>query len=132
MSTELFDEMKRSAIEGEKDPLLVYAELKEIEAGLKQALDEVFEVAIEESEKYEKSFDLKGWKFERRNGKVNYSFKHIPQWVDLKSKVDHFEEISKQALKMNGKIQTATKDGEEIPLPRVTYSKDSLIVKKIE
>jgi hypothetical protein len=117
-------------LEGNIDALQTYGELKELETVLKLALEQVYEVAISEAEKEDKTFQHAGFRFERRNGATRYSFKHIPQWNDLTNQVRDFEATCKAALKVQGKIQTATNDGEEVPLPIVTVSKDSLIVKR--
>lgn len=116
--------------EGNADALTVYGELKDIETYLKQAISQVFDVAIDEAEKEDKTFQHAGFKFERRAGATRYSFKHIPQWNVLNNELKAYESELKSALKMQGKIQMADNDGEELVLPTVTVSKDSLIVKR--
>lgn len=127
----MFEDIKNNVLNGNQDPLVAYAELKDIERELKSTIDEVYEAAIIEAKKEDKTFQLMGYKFEVRNGKTSYSFKHIQKWNDLNDQRKEFEEICKTALKMGNKIQMANEDGEAIDLPTVTYSKDSLIVKKV-
>ncbi len=115
--------------DGTKDALQAYGELKDLETILKQAVQEVYEIAVGEASKYEKTFHHLGFKFELRNGATRYSFKHIPEWNNLNEQVKDFEATSKAALKMQGKIQMASNEGEDIALPIVTVSKDSLIVR---
>ena len=115
---------------GNADALTAYAELKELDTYLKQAISQVFDVALDEAEKENKTFQHAGFKFERRAGAPKYSFKHIPQWNELNQKVKDYESDLKAALKMKGKIQMADDNGEELVLPTVTVSKDSLIVKR--
>jgi len=132
-SSNLFLELREKAINGEMSPLVAYGQAKQMKSENDAALAEIEALALEESELYEKSFEIQGFKFERRNGATRYSFKHIPQWNDLQKSVKDFEEMSKQALRAGAnKMQVADENGEEVPLPIVTHSKDSLIVKAIK
>ena len=132
-SGNLFLELREQAVNGEIDPLIAYGQAKQMKSENDAALAEIEALALDEASKYEKSFEMHGFKFERRNGATRYSFKHIPQWNELTKEVKNFESKSKQALKaMESGIQTADENGEEIPLPEVTHSKDSLVVKPIK
>lgn len=132
-SGNLFLELREQAINGEIDPLIAYGQAKQMKSENDAALAEIEALALDEASKYEKTFELHGFKFERRNGATRYSFKHIPKWNELTKSVKEFESKSKQALKASESgIQTADENGEEIPLPEVTHSKDSLVVKPIK
>ena len=125
-----FKDISEKAIEGHTDPLIAYAELKAYKMELEQAIKDLEPLAIEESEKYGKSFELHGIKFERRNGATRYDFKHIEEWQNMNTEIKNFEKRCKQALsssKYGGSCIDA--NGEEMPLPKVNYSKDSLIIK---
>ena len=88
--------------------------------------------AQEEANLYaEKTFEESGFTFEKRNGSTRYSFSHIPRIAELKNEIKEIEAKSKQAfISVQKGILVADKDGLEIELPKVTYTKDSLIVKK--
>ncbi len=132
-SSNYFLELREKAVNGEMSPLVAYGQAKQMKAENDAALAEIEALALEEAELYEKNFELQGFKFERRNGATRYSFKHIPQWNELQQSVKDFEAMSKQALKAGAnRMQVADENGEEIPLPKVTHSKDSLIVKPVK
>ena len=125
-----FNDIANNVIQGITDPLIAYAELKELKREIDQAIKDVEPIALEESEKYGKSFELHGIKFERRNGATRYDFKHIEQWQMMHQDLKKFEMQSKQALAaMKNGANYIDEHGEQIPVPKVTYSKDSLITK---
>ena len=125
-----FKEIADKAIEGHVDPLIAYAELKAYKQEIEEALKELEPIALEESEKYGKSFELHGIKFERRNGATRYDFKHIEKWQNLNTQLKNFEKTSKQALAASKQgAYYVDADGEPVQCPRVMYNKDSLVVK---
>ena len=130
MKTSHFNDIANNVIQGMTDPLIAYAELKELKREIDQAIKDVEPIALEESEKYGKSFELHGIKFERRNGATRYDFKHIEQWQMMHQDLKKFEMQSKQALAaMKNGANYIDEHGEQIPVPKVTYLKDSLITK---
>ena len=125
-----FKDIAEKAIEGHTDPLIAYAELKAYKMELDQAIKDLEPVAIDESEKYGKSFELHGIKFERRNGATRYDFKHIEEWQKMNTEIKNCEKSSKQALSaLKNGFNYIDGNGEEIPLPKVTYNKDTLLIK---
>jgi hypothetical protein len=115
--------------EGMSDPLEIYAYLKDLEKHLKISIDNVKEHALTEAEKFEdKTFEHLGLNFELRNGKSTYKFDHIDLWKDKKAELKRLEDIAKASLK-NGSVAIDSDTGEEIPPAKVSFSKDSLIVK---
>lgn len=117
---------------GNKRALSVYANFKRCKDLFDQASKQIETLAHNEASEYpEKTFLENGFEFEKRNGSTRYSYSHIPEVLDLKKKIKVIEEKSKQAFisKQKG-ILVADENGEEILLPKVTYTKDSLIVKK--
>ena len=125
-----FKEIAEQAIQGATDPLIAFAELKGYKMEIDEAIKLLEPVALDESEKYGKSFELHGIKFERRNGATRYDFKHLDQWQQLNTALKSFEKNSKHSLtasKFGGNY--IDEHGEEIPVPHVTFNKDSLIVK---
>ena len=116
--------------EGNQDALIAYAELKAAEKSLKAALAELEPLALEEAAKYGKTFELYGHKFEQRNGAIRYTFSHLPQWQAADNAKKLIEQQSKQALKaMETGNTIIDADGCIVEPPKVSYSKDSLIVK---
>ena len=130
MTTSHFNDITNNVIQGMTDPLIAYAELKEYKRDIDQAIKDIEPIALEESEKYGKSFELHGIKFERRNGSTRYDFKHIEQWQMMHQELKNFEMQSKQALAaMKHGANYIDENGEQIPVPKITYTKDSLITK---
>lgn len=127
-----FKEAVQQVIDGNADPLEVYAainlELKELENCKKQIED----YAKEEAEKHGNKFEYKGYKFELRQGGRSYSFKNIKAWSDKQKEIKEIEERYKAAFSSYEKgLMTADENGEEMELPEVTYRSNSLIIKKL-
>lgn len=120
---------------GNRSPLegfaLIKTTLKECEAALK----EIEAAAIEEARQYgQKSFQFSGFEFQRSEGRRLFDFKTSPAWNKKKAELTHLEERMKAAWNMSQKIGggiASMESGEEIELPAVTYSKESLSVKAI-
>ena len=119
------------AEEGNINPLNVYAIFKQSKILIDEAIAQVEPLAQREAEMYsEKSFEQSGFTFEKRNGATRYSFNHIPEITELKKQLKFAEAKYKHAYLSKQKgLLTASEDGEEMIMPKVTYSKDSLIVK---
>ena len=120
--------------EGNISALDVYAIFKQSKDLIDEAIKQVEVSAQREAEMYsEKTFSQSGFVFEKRNGATRYSFNHIPEIAKLKQDLKFAETKYKHAFLSKQKgLLTASEDGEEIILPKVSYSKDSLIVKKFE
>ena len=130
MNNSHFNDITNNVLQGMTDPLMAYAELKEYKRAIDEAIKQIEPIALEESEKYGKSFELHGIKFERRNGATRYDFKHIEQWQMMHQELKRFELQCKQALNaMKYNANYIDENGEQIPVPKVTYTKDSLITK---
>ena len=130
----LIEEMVQDVKQGVESALPVYARLKELEQLIKQSQADIYEQAIEEAGQYgEKSFETKGYRFEVRNGRKTYHFDHIPEWVEAKNFMKEQEARFKDSASLYDKGQTLVDDntGEQIPAATVTYSKDSIISKRV-
>ena len=129
-----YAQLVQDVLDGNESGLKALAILKELDKDVKEMIKQVEPVAIEEAAKYaEKSFEFQEWKFEKRNGAKRYDFKHIHKWNEAKQKVTEIETEAKQAYAAyENNILTATQEGEEIELPKVTYSKDSIVIKERE
>lgn len=139
MSKLEFFEMRQSELahftqkveDGDISALTAYANIKKLESEIVSVKKQIEPLALDEAINYgEKSFTHDGVKFEIRNGATRYNYKGISAWSEKQKELKTIEERSKQAFiaKQKG-ILTATEDGEEIELPEVNYSKNSLIVK---
>ena len=139
MSKEMFFQMREQEVahllteveEGNVAALSTYGNLKKCQALYAEAIKQIEGIAFNEADLYsEKTFQDSGFLFEKRNGGIRYSFKHIEEWQDLDNQKKEVEAKSKQAyLAMQRNLLVGTEDGEEIEMPKVSYSKSSLIVK---
>lgn len=140
MSKDLFFELRsqeiaelvESAENGDVNALRIYAQLKRTNDLLSDAIKQIEPLALNEASKQgAKSFEAYGNKFELRNGSVRYSYKNIPIWDEKSKELKAIEEKSKLAyIAFSKGLLTADEYGEDIEFPEVTYTKDSLIVKK--
>ena len=139
MSKEMFFQMREQEVahllteveEGNVAALSTYGNLKKCQALYAEAIKQIEGIAFNEADLYsEKTFQDSGFLFEKRNGGIRYSFKHIEEWQELDNQKKEVEAKSKQAyLAMQRNLLVGTEDGEEIEMPKVSYSKSSLIVK---
>ena len=125
----MIDKLHEDAFNGNQNTLVAYAKAKNILNYYTKLVKEMEELAQDEAQLYEPRFELEGFEFEKRNGRTMYDFKHIQQWQQLDNARKNLENDLKNALKLKGKIQMADEDGAEIELPKVTYTKDSLLIK---
>lgn len=98
---------------------------------IKSFKDEQLENIATQIKEYPEGY--KGYNIEVRNGGVMYDFKHIPEWKEYKQLLVDCEARYKSALvaKEHGNaFANVSDDGEELPLPQVSYRKSSVIVKK--
>lgn len=133
MIEQQLSEAVQQVVDGYADPLEVFAYLKEVENHLKKCKEEIEEIVFIEAEKYEgKTFEHKGFKFTKTDGRAIYDFKHLSKWNELKEKLKEIEDKSKAAAK-NVKIgaQMVTDDGEIIEPCIIKYSKPSISITKI-
>lgn len=125
--------------EGELSNLDAVIQLRENRKSLEDAISIIKEyenenldqIAAEASEHKE---GYKGYQFEFRNGRKMYSFKGIPDWEEAEKTKKEVEKKYKLMLeaKINGSVHAnVTEDGEELPLPEISYGKSSLVVKPI-
>jgi hypothetical protein len=111
------------------DALEVYAHLKSLETYLKKALETVKPYAMSEADKYEKSFEKYGFKFEKRNGHVTYDYTANDDYKEMFERLKSVETILANASKM-GKAIVDEETGEIYqPCPVKSGVSDSLIVK---
>ena len=129
----VFDDIASEIRSGNIPALTPYIKSKLLLKRLEKFDGEIRENALEEASMYEKTFSIEGVNVEYRNGSGRYSFKHDAEWCAVKEQEDKLaavrkerEELMKSALRHGGEFVF---DGEIIPPAKVTYNKDSLIVK---
>jgi len=114
--------------EGNEDALKALIHLKGIEKILADSISQIKEAAVTEAKKYEaKEFELEGAKVQVKEGAARFSYKHIPQWNTLDDKRKLIEEAAKNRYK-NPSLLVADESGEEIPMAKCTYDKESIAI----
>ena len=133
------DELCQSITDAENGEISFLDALIELEGNKKQ-LD--FALSIIKQFKDDQLFEIQneadqfkdGYRdhlFEVRSGGAMYNYKHIKEWKTYKKALADCEARHKQAfMAMQKGLLTASADGEEMELPKVTYRKSSVIVKK--
>lgn len=133
MNLEQINEMVQNVEDGIESPFRALGILKDIEKHIIECRKNVEEVAIHEAEHYENTFDMDGFRFEKRKGSKRWDFSEIEEITTLKGMVKDAEAKYKQAFSSYEKgLQPVTEDGEVLDLPRVTFGKDVLIVREIK
>lgn len=118
--------------DGNESPLKAYGIIKEVQKYVETCVKEIESSALNEAQRWdEKQFDTDGFHFEKRNGSARYDFSGIEEYNRVKDNLKQLEEKYKVAFRSWQKGITPVDDetGEVIPQPKVTYSKDVLIVK---
>lgn len=126
--------MVEAAEDGNANPLEVYAEIEILLKELKLAKDQIFQLAYDEAEKQnDKTFEMNGFKFERRDGGGRFDYKGIDYWELKKKELDGIQSLMQQAYKaFQGNGSTIVdENGEVVPIPIYKPNKGSLSVKKI-
>ena len=124
-------QLVQDVLDGNENPLKAYAVLKELSKQVSDGISQIEDGALEEAAKYgEKTFEALNYKFEVREGARRYNFKNIPEWVSASEKLKEMESTYKQAANAYEKGKTVIDDnGEVVPVPEVTFSKSSIVVK---
>jgi hypothetical protein len=125
-----YSALVEAVLNGEENPIMAYAELKQIADWFADAASQVKPAAVSEAEKYGKSFELHGIKFELRQGRRIYDFKHLQSWADATASVKAIEEKAKVAADNWAKFKTDMVDenGEVIEAASVKYTDPTLVV----
>lgn len=124
-------EAVQQVIDGNESPLEVYAWLKDMQKHLDKCVKEIEEIALDEAEKYDKTFTQGNYIFERRSGRKVYSFKNIHEWKQANDRQKAIEDLAKKAYSMyeKGTHPVDSETGEVLPLPEVKNTRDVLIIK---
>lgn len=68
-----------------------------------------------------------------RNGGKAFSYAHIPEYQETEKKLKQIQEKYKTmflAKESGNTLANVTEDGKVLPLPKITYRKSSIILKK--
>ncbi|HET8837894.1 MAG TPA: hypothetical protein VFM82_02745 [Flavobacteriaceae bacterium] len=132
--------LERSLEAGETNPLDALLEMRKEREQLENSLAIIKETESKfyddfqrEAEKSQNEY--KGFKFEFRNGRKTYSFNGIPEWQAAEKSKKEIEAKYKAVLeaKIRGsQFANVSEEGEELPLPEISYGKGSLIVKPLK
>jgi hypothetical protein len=116
--------------EGKMNALDAFADLKAIIAAAQDAMKEVEPLAMEEAQKYPKTFEYHNLTFTRTEGRRMYKYDHIPEWKAVKATLTSIEQEAKDAADQQAKGNViAGDDGVVKDAAIVTFTKSSLSVK---
>lgn len=119
--------------DGKENPLKAYGIAKSYMDNAKQALEAIYEAAIDEAAKHpENTFEEEGFQFTKKAGSKRFDFKHLEEWKQKKEELSDIEKKFKaayNAFQIN--LTSVSEDGEVMELPKVTVGKDSLSIKRL-
>ena len=116
--------------EGKMNALDAFADLKALMGEVADALKEVEPLAMEEAQKYPKTFEYHNLTFTRTEGRRMYKYDHIPEWKAVKATLTSIEQEAKDAADQQAKGNViAGDDGVVKDAAIVTFTKSSLSVK---
>jgi cell division protein ZapA (FtsZ GTPase activity inhibitor) len=110
----------------------VKEEVENVLALIKSYEEAHFEEIEQEAMKYPSGY--MDFKISVRSGSRMFSFKHIPEWIQLEEKKKEVEKKYRnmyEAVESGLKFANVDENGQEMPLPEVTKGKPSLIVKHL-
>jgi len=127
------EQLLQDVMDGNESPFKALFELKQQLATIKTAIEVVEVEAFNQAEYEDKTFIKDGYKIEKRNGAKRWNFKACKDYQIAKDNLSEIED----GLKTNYKLWESGKSavdefGEVGDVPQVTYSKDSMIIKKIK
>lgn len=119
-----------SVKDGTVNALDAFADLKAIIAAATDAMKEVEPLALEEAQKYPKTFEYHNLTFTRTEGRRMYKYDHIPEWKAVKATLTSIEQEAKDAADQQAKGNViAGDDGVVKDAAIITFTKSSLSVK---
>jgi hypothetical protein len=137
MQNELFNTIRRAeegeitmldaliSLEGERKQLEISLEI--VKSFKNDHINEISDEAGDYKEGY------KGYIIEVRNGRKVYKYDSIPEWQRadaIKTEVEGRYKAMLDAKIKGVAYANISEDGEELPLPEISYSKSSIILKK--
>lgn len=126
-------ELVQNTLDGEENPFKAWAVFTDLEKYIKECKETLKKTVDSEAKKYsEKQFVAGDFRVEVRNGRAVYNFKECKSWIAKNQDLKETEEQLKLAYKMYSANKTiaVTEDGEQVEIPIVTYTDDTIIVKE--
>ena len=120
---------------GTNDPLYSFIELKRIMDATKHTLDAIKPDAMAELEKHGKGeHAINGAICSVSNVGGRWDFKHVPEWMELKTKMTEIESKLKTAYKsnQNGLMSVNSDSGEIMELPKYSGSTETLKIRLLK
>lgn len=102
-------EQTKKVLNGDLNPLTFYIELKKLEKELKESIDIIKPLAIDESDKFNgKTFLFNGVTIEKKNAPATWNYENCLAYSQCKDKLSYIQKISQ----LGGGVDPDT--GEEI------------------
>ena len=121
------------SIENEQEnPLEGYIMLKELYKTIDQCIKQIKDQVVDHIDKRcNKNEPYFGYMLDVRSN-ANYSFKHIPEWVELNNKLKELEKDAKAALKSSERNIAAVREdtGEILQMAKCTYGASAIYLTK--
>lgn len=137
VSNKIYDILKKlrdDTTNEENDPLLAFAEVKQIEKIVKAAKDEIEPFAMNELDRIgEKTHIAHGFSFTKVNGRRIFDYKNCPSWTRVEQEKKAIESELKANfayMERHGAISANSDTGEIGEIPQLKPSKDSITVKQ--
>jgi hypothetical protein len=117
---------------GASTPLEAYGQIKEIEAVVKMAIDQLKPAALEAASDYDESkFEEGDFAFTQKAGARRWNFKMVPEWQEKTAQVKAVEEKYKRVYE-NAQNGLDTIEGDEVlTVPEINYNAPSLSAKRL-
>lgn len=125
-------ELVQNVMDGVESPFKALHFLKDLQKTIKTQIEIVEVEAINQSQYEDKTFEKDGFKIEKRNGRKMWNFKGCESYKIAKDNLTEIEKDLKDNFSQweKGK-QVVDENGEIGEVPTVTFTKDSLILKKL-
>lgn len=115
-----------------ESPYKALYQVKQLEKEIKEAKEILEGIAFEFSKYEDKNFISGDFKIEKRSGRKIWNFNNCLSYNKVKNKLKEVEEVLKSSYYASEKgLDMINKDAELIEIPKVTFTKDSLIIKKV-
>ena len=130
--TPIIQQLRHDAEEGNRDPLEILIELRELESELDEAITAVTPLAVNQADKHPgKSFTFHGLIIEKRDGTRRWSFPDFTPYDSLKAKAKAYEDMMKQVQATGAQLYDA-ESGELVPAAVVSVSKPTIAIKGVK
>lgn len=123
----IIQEQLYAVLDGNAPALKTYINFKRVETELKEALEAIKDQAMQEAEKYGKSFVEDGVHIEIRSAAGKWDYKHIPEWKELDRKMDELQKQLQFAYKAKATL-VKEDTGEILPMGKYIPGKETIFV----